>query len=192
MFFFCSHSTLSVVICRFAFHVPNVGRERADNGVTAMMTRSAALFLGILGAAAFGVGERVGAPAPSDEPVAGPVPAAVLEVIDGDTILVRARIWLGQDVETRVRLSGADAPEAKARCEEERVLARAARDFVRDRVESKRVALRDIRYDKYGRRVLARVITPDGEDLAESLIRHGLARAYGGGARSGWCPDKGS
>lgn len=156
-----------------------------------MVNKAAVLLLGTLGAAtAMGVGERAGSP--SEEPVAGPVPAAVLKVIDGDTLLVRARIWLGQDVETRVRLSGADAPEAKARCEAEQILARAALDFVRDRVEFKRVVLRDIRYDKYGRRVLARVFTQDGEDLAESLIRHGLARAYSGGARAGWCPDKGS
>jgi endonuclease YncB( thermonuclease family) len=155
-----------------------------------MMTRTAALFLGTLGAlAALGFGEPANSPFPSEEPVAGPVAASVLEVIDGDTIVVRARIWLGQDVETRVRLAGADAPEIKARCEEERRLARAARDFVRDKVASGRVTLRDIRYDKYGRRVLARVITPEGEDLAESLLRHGFARPYGGGARAGWCPD---
>lgn len=156
-----------------------------------MMTRATVILLGALvAAAAADVAERAGAP--SDEPVAGPVSAAVLRVIDGDTLLVRARIWLGQDVETRVRLAGADAPEMKARCEAELVLARAALEFVRARVGSKRVALHDIRYDKYGRRVLARVFTEDGEDLAESLIRHGLARAYGGGARAGWCPDKGS
>lgn len=158
-----------------------------------MMTRTAALVVGVLGAAAtFGFGDLANAPVPSDEPVAGPIAAAVLEVIDGDTIVVRARIWLGQDVETRVRLSGADAPEIKARCEEERRLAWAARDFVHDRVAFRRVSLRDIRYDKYGRRVLARVITPEGEDLAESLIAAGLARPYGGGARAGWCSDKGS
>jgi endonuclease YncB( thermonuclease family) len=157
-----------------------------------MMTRAAAILLGALAAtAALGVGGRPGAPAPFEELVAGPVAAEVIEVIDGDTLRVRARIWLGQDVETRVRLSGADAPEVKARCEAERDLARAARDFVRERVGSRRIALRDIRYDKYGRRVLARVMTPEGEDLAESLIRHGLARAYGGGARAGWCPEKG-
>jgi micrococcal nuclease len=165
------------------------GTERFE----AMMTRSAVLVVGALGAAAtFGFGDLATAPVPLEEPVAGPIAAAVLEVIDGDTIVVRARIWLGQDVETRVRLSGADAPEAKARCEEERRLARAARDFVHVRVASRRVSLLDIRYDKYGRRVLARVITPEGEDLAESLIRAGLARPYGGGARAGWCPEKGS
>jgi endonuclease YncB( thermonuclease family) len=95
-------------------------------------------------------------------------------------------------VETRVRLFGVDTPELRARCEEEQALAREARDFVRARLESKRVNLRDVRYDKYGRRVLARVFTPEGEDLAESLIRRGLARAYDGSARLGWCPHKGS
>ncbi len=69
---------------------------------------------------------------------------------------------------------------------------RAALDFVCDRVRSKRISLRDICYDKYGRRVLARVITSEGKDLAESLVRHGLARPYGGCARGGWCPEKGS
>lgn len=157
------------------------------------MTRAAALLVGTLGAAAaFGPGDPANSPVLSEEPVAGPVAAAVLEVIDGDTIMVRARIWLGQDVETRVRLSGADAPEIKARCEEGRQLARAARDFVRDRLASGRVSLRDIRYDKYGRRVLARIITPEGDDLAESLINRGLARPYGGGARASWCSEKSS
>jgi endonuclease YncB( thermonuclease family) len=157
------------------------------------MTRPAAWLVGLLSTAiALGDGELVGTRPRAEEPVAGPVAAAVLDVIDGDTILVRARIWLGQDVETRVRLFGVDAPELKAPCEEERALARAARDFVHTRVESKRVILRDVRYDKYGRRVLARVLTPEGEDLAESLIRRGLARPYDSGTRPNWCSDKSS
>lgn len=117
----------------------------------------------------------------------GPIAAWVDEIVDGDTIVVRARIWLGQDVETRVRLSGVDAPELKARCAEEQRLALAARDFVQARVARKRVSLLDIRYDKYGRRVLARVLTPEGEDLAQALIRRGLARAYDGAKRRSWC-----
>ena len=31
------------------------------------------------------------------EIVPGPIPARIVRVIDGDTIVVRARIWLGQD-----------------------------------------------------------------------------------------------
>lgn len=157
-----------------------------------MMTRAGALLLGALGLAGVGLSA---AQAPDGlpggtEPVAGPVVAWVGEVIDGDTMLVRARIWLGQDVETRVRLLGIDAPELKARCGEEQRLALAARDFVRDRVLGRRVNLVDIRHDKYGKRVLSRVITPDGEDLGEALIRHGFARPYDGGTRQSWCAAK--
>mgnify|MGYP001996263084 CR=1 FL=1 len=40
----------------------------------------------------------------------GPIQAEVIRVIDGDTIEVRAEIWLGQYIETNVRLAGMDAP----------------------------------------------------------------------------------
>lgn len=155
-------------------------------------SRTVALLVGVL--ALMGIGLSAAQPpvqqVPGDEAVAGPIAAWVNEVIDGDTIVVRARIWLGQDVETRVRLFGVDAPEMKARCAEEQRLARAAREFVRARVAEKRVSLMDIRYDKYGRRVLARVLTPEGEDLAQALIRGGLARAYDGTKRRSWCGDE--
>ena len=62
--------------------------------------------------------------------VPGPVPAKVLRVIDGDTLMVRARIWIGQEIEIKVRLAGVDAPELRAKCERERILARPARDLV--------------------------------------------------------------
>lgn len=155
-------------------------------------SRTVALLVGVL--ALMGMGLSAAQPpvqqVPGDEAVAGPIAAWVNEVIDGDTIVVRARIWLGQDVETRVRLFGVDAPEMKARCAEEQRLAWAAREFVRARVAEKRVSLMDIRYDKYGRRVLARVLTPEGEDLAQALIRGGLARAYDGAKRRSWCGDE--
>ena len=62
----------------------------------------------------------------------------------------------------------------------------AARDFVADAVGGG-VTLWDIRYDKFGGRVLARVETAGGADLAELLIAAGLGRAYDGGAREPWC-----
>ena len=49
------------------------------------------------------------------------------------------------------------------------------------------VTLWDIRYDKFGGRVLARVETASGADLAELLIAAGLGLAYDGGAREPWC-----
>ena len=121
------------------------------------------------------------------DPIPGPVPALVVDVIDGDTVLVRARIWLGQEVETRVRLDGVDTPELRGKCQAARRLARAARAFVQARVGGRQVILRDIQYGKYAGRVVARIQTPDGDDLADALIAAGLGHPYDGAARASWC-----
>ncbi len=121
------------------------------------------------------------------DPIPGPVPALVVDVIDGDTVLVRARIWLGQEVETRVRLDGVDTPELRGKCQAARRLAREARAFVQAKVDGRRVLLRDIQYGKYAGRVVARIQTPDGEALTAALIEAGLGHAYDGAKRAPWC-----
>ncbi len=135
-----------------------------------------------------GVAAALGAARGADG-VPGPVSARVINVIDGDTILVRARIWIGQEVKTRVRLDGVDAPELRGACAHERGLAIDARNFVVAALAGGSVRLRDIRRGKYGGRVLARVATPEGEDLGALLVAAGLARAYHGGRRGGWCDE---
>ncbi len=127
------------------------------------------------------------ADSPARELLPGPVPARVIQVIDGDTIAVKARIWLGQEVETRVRIAGIDAPELAGRCERERALAARARVFVEDMVDSGEVVLSQIQYGKFAGRVVARVETSSGEDLSAALLAAGLARPYAGGARTPWC-----
>ena len=126
--------------------------------------------------------------------VPGPVPALVIEVVDGDTIAVRARIWVGQDVETRVRLSGVDAPEFNGRCGRERELAASARAFVVAAIGDGAVTLSDVHYGKYAGRVVAYVETAAGDDLSALLIAADLGRPYDGGARASWCEtdDSGS
>ncbi len=122
------------------------------------------------------------------ETLAGPVDAKVLEVIDGDTVTVRARIWLGQAIEIRVRLAGIDTPELRGRCDRERQLAAEARDALSDRIAGGDVTLRDIRYGTYAGRVVARVSTGGEPDLGEMLLASGLARSYAGrGPRPDWC-----
>jgi len=118
--------------------------------------------------------------------IPGPVPARVVAVADGDTVLVRARIWLGQDVETRIRLEGVDAPELKGKCDVERRLAVKARDFVAARIEGRTVKLFHIQYGKYAGRVVARIRDAEG-DLSDAIIKAGLGRAYAGGKRQSWC-----
>ena len=49
--------------------------------------------------------------ASAEDVLPGPIPATIERVVDGDTIDVRARIWLGQEIVVRVRLAGLDAPE---------------------------------------------------------------------------------
>ena len=121
------------------------------------------------------------------ETVHGPIPARVLRVIDGDTIVVRARIWLGQDIDTQVRLDGVDAPELKGQCGQERLLAEQARDLILSNAWDGGVVLRKIHYGKYAGRVVARIISLDGEELSQILIRAGPGRAYDGGCRQSWC-----
>jgi endonuclease YncB( thermonuclease family) len=117
----------------------------------------------------------------------GPVPAEIVAVVDGDTISVRAHIWLGQEVATLVRLAGIDAPELKGECESERARARAAREYLERAVAGGPVMLGQIRYEKYAGRVMAKVATADGADLSERMVAAGFARLYDGGKRLPWC-----
>ena len=121
------------------------------------------------------------------EIVPGPVPARVLRVIDGDTIVVRARIWLGQDINTQVRLDGVDAPEMNGKCESERQLAIKARNFIVAMTAGGAVVLRQIHYGKYAGRVVARVYSQDDKDFSKALLQAGLGRAYEGRRRASWC-----
>jgi endonuclease YncB( thermonuclease family) len=118
----------------------------------------------------------------AEEVLAGPVPATLIRVIDGDTLVVRARVWLDLEVVTRVRLRGVNAPELRARDEDERVRAEAARAFVAVLAEGAPLVLTEIGQDKYGGRVVARVAV-GGEDLGAALLAGGHARPMGARGR---------
>ncbi len=144
----------------------------------------------------------------------GPLPARVVSVIDGDTLEVRVHIWLGQNLDTRVRLAGIDAPELKGKCDREKDLARRARAYILARLnaagadaggadaggiesggtaaEAAVIRLREVRYGKFAGRVIARVETLDGADLGQGLIAAGLARPYDGRRRISWCGKAGT
>jgi len=128
-------------------------------------------------------------PAPVQaEDLPGPVSAEVIKVIDGDTIKVRATIWLDQTIIVSVRLRGIDAPELfRPKCPAEKTLARSAKASVASSSPvGSHVTLSQISRDKYGGRVVASVTTPDGETLAERLLAQGQAIAMG--AEKPWCP----
>jgi endonuclease YncB( thermonuclease family) len=123
---------------------------------------------------------RAGQAAPS-------LPTQVLRVIDGDTFEARVRIWPGMDVTTKVRLRGIDAPEMRARCEDERAKAVEARDALAGILREGAVGIAGVAQDKYGGRVDAAVSTAATADVSAALLARGLARRYSGGRRRSWC-----
>ena len=125
---------------------------------------------------------------PAADVLPGPIPALVVEVIDGDTLTVEARIWLGQNVTTRVRLAGIDTPEIRGDCDAETVLADHARRHVVDLLGQREVTLHDVRYGTYAGRVMARVEAGEAIDVAADLLAAGFALPYNGrGPRPEWC-----
>lgn len=107
---------------------------------------------------------------------ATPAAAASIVVVDGDTIRVGAE---------KIRILGLDAPEIHGRCEAERVQAAEARGYLRGLLAQAEPVIERRRLDKY-RRTLARV-TIGGRDVADLMIRQGLARPYHGERRRPWC-----
>ncbi len=179
------------------------GHKKAYHGIVILDIREAILgnaghssgsFLAIAAAALAAVLAAAAAAGPEGaaQRIPGPVPARVLRVIDGDTIVVRASIWLGQEVETKVRLAGVDTPELSGKCEYERSLARKAREFVLARIGGGEVILLDIRYGKYAGRVVARVRIGPDQELSAALIDAGLGWAGGRSRRSSWCGGQSS
>ena len=113
----------------------------------------------------------------------------VMRVIDGDTLEVQVMIWPRIVVSISVRVAGADTPEtSRPKCPEEKALGVKAKELVQKLFPPGSVALlRNVTEDKYGGRIVAKVYTTDGMNLAELLIAHGLARPYSGEMKSSWC-----
>lgn len=104
-------------------------------------------------------------------------------VVDGDTLK------LGQRT---IRIVGIDAPEARALCPAEALgAARAAAVLQRwvNAAPFELVPRLDAPTDKYGRELMTarRTVRGRTETAAEVLIEAGVARAYRGEARTGWC-----
>jgi micrococcal nuclease len=166
--------------------------------ISPIETLSAAA-IGITLALGFGVGGHVPVEAAhhpavqsleqgeDQKPVKPRIPVEVIRVIDGDTVEVRAQIWLDQHITTKVRIRSIDAPELQSRCTEERLLARAARDHLIALIGNGRGYLTDLGHDKFGSRVLANIMTIEGRDIAGLMLALGHARPYRGSRRQSWC-----
>ena len=115
----------------------------------------------------------------------GPVSARVERIIDGDTVRVRAAIWIDQELMVNVRLDGLDAPEIfRPKCAAEKALGEAAKAFLETRLADRQVSLYGVRRGKYAGRVIARIETAPGADIGAALIGKGLAAP---GRKGAWC-----
>ena len=111
---------------------------------------------------------------------------AVSYVYDGDTVALDCG-----GAEITARLQGMDAPETKAPgCAAELAHGTLATERLRDLLGRGEVTYRRVGADKYDR-VLIR-LRVDGEDVAERLVREGLAVPYSGGTRINWCERLGA
>ena len=109
-------------------------------------------------------------------------------VIDGDTIAVQVD-GMPADLKLKVRAMGIDTPEkgGRAKCDQEALLGAQATKTTKELIAgAKKVGFSDVKWDKFGGRVDAKVII-DGVDLAETLIAKGLAKPYFGEKKSSWC-----
>lgn len=113
----------------------------------------------------------------------------VVGIKDGDTIAVEIPGLPPALNPVAIRLRGVDTPESggRAKCAAERNLAQRATGFTRRAIKrGRRIEFAMPGWDKYGGRIDAEIWIDD-VSLADQLIAAGLARAYDGGKRDGWC-----
>lgn len=114
--------------------------------------------------------------------------AEVTSIYDGDTF--RANIpdyppIIGQHM--GIRINGVDTPEMRGQCEQEKLLARKAKQYTVTMLRSaKTIELRNMQRGKYFR-IVAEVYA-DGQSVGDGLVREGLAVVYNGGKKvKDWC-----
>lgn len=113
-----------------------------------------------------------------------------VKITDGDTIKldVSKESPLIKKLGLSVRIKGIDTPEkgSKAKCDKENALGQQATKFTTDLVGNKELLLSEVKNDKYGGRIVANVKV-GGVDIAQELLKKGLARIYNGEKKKSWC-----
>ncbi len=107
--------------------------------------------------------------------------ATLLGCYDGDTCKVQFENAPEILAVQSFRFEGFDTPELRGKCDEEKSLARLAKQETFDYMENVGIVYASGKRGKYGRLL---VTVPE---LQESLISKGLAKAYDGGKRESWC-----
>lgn len=113
-----------------------------------------------------------------------------VKITDGDTIKldVSKESPMIKKLGLSVRIKGIDTPEKapKAKCDKENALGQQATKFTTDLVGNKELLLSQVENDKYGGRIVANVKV-GGVDIAQELLKRGLARVCNGEKKKSWC-----
>ncbi|WP_246072252.1 thermonuclease family protein [Catenovulum sediminis] len=115
----------------------------------------------------------------------------VTSIYDGDTFRVDIDSWpdvIGKRVP--IRVNGVDTPEIRGKCENEKQLARKAKQFTVNQLRSaQKIELKNIRRGKYFR-IVADVYV-DSVNISELLISNNLAVRYDGKrTKKNWCEQQ--
>lgn len=112
----------------------------------------------------------------------------VTSIYDGDTFRVNINSYppiIGKKIS--IRLNGVDTPEIRGKCEQEKLLARKAKQLTVSTLRNaKKIELKNMQKGKYFR-IVADVYT-DNKSLSDILIENQLAVKYDGGTKiKDWC-----
>ena len=110
----------------------------------------------------------------------------VIKVYDGDTITIASKMPYenSQLFRFNVRLNGIDTPEIKSKDENEKALAKKARDSLSQLIMNKNIALKNVKNEKYGR-ILADVYLDDLH-INKWMIEKQFAVEYDGKTKKIW------
>ena len=113
-----------------------------------------------------------------------PTSGFVVSVYDGDTFTLA--VW-NQEIQKwtkwSVRVAGIDCPELRTKNTNEKIVALKAKTFVESVILKKRVQLKNVSREKYGR-ILADIhVENETQTLNQMLLERRLAVAYDGGTK---------
>ncbi len=111
----------------------------------------------------------------------------VTSVFDADTFRANLKNFpaiVGEHM--AIRINGVDTPELRSKCEAEKQLARAAKQFTVEHLRAaKSITLKNIKRGKYFRLIADVYI--DGVSLGDLLLQNQHAVEYSGKTKPNWC-----
>lgn len=113
----------------------------------------------------------------------------VIRVTDGDTFVIDTseKSSILRELGLSVRILGIDTPEKKGKCKKEKDLALKAQELTKKLIENQIIELTNIKWDKYGGRINAKVFVND-LNVGDELLKRNLAVPYFGEKKQkGWC-----